>query len=171
MKNRVICALTFLSFIPLSATADDIETVFTLGVGVGAEDTGNNLLAAAAGRPAYYVGWVGKFNSDPGGIGIYGSLGIPEHKVTGVSSDNNHFNVLNAGAIYSISPQFQVYGGLGYAHQVYKDSINQQNEYTKDYLNVNTGFLYRFGRDNRFGVNISYDTAPEAFGISFVYPF
>ncbi|RTE87375.1 MULTISPECIES: hypothetical protein [Gammaproteobacteria] len=172
MNIKKITLPLLLTLASVNAYADDIQSVFTVGVASGTEnDAGNRLIQASLGDPAYYIGWVGKFNAEPGGIGVYASLGIPEHKITGVSADDNHFNLLNAGGIYSFSQEFQVYGGLGYAHQVYTDSANSIGERNKNYLNVNTGFLYRFGRDDRFGINISYDTAPKAFGFSLVYPF
>ncbi|CUS48838.1 MAG: hypothetical protein HLUCCO02_02240 [Idiomarinaceae bacterium HL-53] len=142
--QKLIVLLTFCLFSSYPAHADRIERVFTIGLSGVVSAVEQNIEDFKVSKPAYFVGWYGKFDSDPGGLGVYASLGVPEHKITGFTTETNHFNVFNMGVIYSLERSYQLYGGLGYAQQVHDDPAMQTESFYNNYLNVGLGITYPF---------------------------
>lgn len=155
-----------------SAVRAQEQTLFTVGIAGSMSQIGQSVSDVEISKPAYITAWFSRYHDYTGGIGVYAAIGIPEYKVFGYSTDTNHFSLISAGLTRTLSRRVVAYGGLGWAHQDFsQDDENNSGSVYRDYLNLSTGIVVRFGQQRQLSLNLSYDSAPDALGLSISYPF
>lgn len=97
--------------------------------------------------------------------GMYISASLPEDVWSSrTNREANAHTVLNVGLSFNPTHVVTLYAGPGFSYQRtrYGPDLETRHRYR---LNANLGGILRIGN---FGVNLSYDTAPQAFGIGLV---
>lgn len=120
----------------------------------------------------YFPVWFGVPDAFDRSVGFYVSAGASDDLFKSssryhVNNDwtSNQYAVMNAGLSYRLSDYVITYGGLGYAYQKVRIYDSYQSSLQRNHANLNIGTVIKIGS---FGINLSYDTAPNAFGIGFV---
>lgn len=114
---------------------------------------------------SYYVSvWAAVPQAFDPQVGFYIGMGIPENVFDNSHNWNtNQYTLLNAGLTYKMADALILYAGPGLAYQRLRDGSQFSTEHNYK-INANVGAVIKFGN---FGINLSYDTAPGAFGIGF----
>ena len=97
--------------------------------------------------------------------GMYLSASLPEDVWSSrTNRESNSHTLVNAGLSFNPTHVVTLYAGPGFSYQRtrYGPDLETRHRYR---LNGNVGAIFRVGN---FGVNLSYDTAPQAFGVGFV---
>lgn len=96
-------------------------------------------------------------------LGGYVRFGLAENDLTGSNSTDRHVaRVINLGLTYKASDHVIFYAGPGYSYQ--RSFVANTPSISKHRFNTNVGVAIVPGN---FGINISYDSGPNAFGVGF----